>query len=247
MLEAGYGAFAAIPNTLKLTVLNPDCAMQECLGENLNECNPASSISGVQNSTAHAYANWLGVRFFDLDGKEITAASSREYETSYSDDEAWSHTGIADTTDCWQSETVTETEYTYTTECFSGETTGAETAAHHIASDEVLCAWAVSDYQAKTGLTGIRAEITSVTDDAYQITLTDESGKVAEVYTVDPITGIGTDSADEPVNLPQTGNNSLTGWITVSAALLLTGFGWYLLTSSGVIRRKEEENAKADE
>ena len=256
--EAGYGAFAAIPNAVKLTVLNPNCTMMECLSEGFGECNQASCILGCQNSTAHAYANWLGIRFFDLDGKEIKEASTQEYQTSYGDEEAWNHTGIAGT-ESWCYETTTTAEYSGPTGDTVYETTGmeknettttpdsaiaAETMNDQIASDEVLCSWAVSDYQSKTGAAGIRAEITSVHDGKYIITLTDQSGRSVEEYSIDPSTGIGVNTADEAVNLPQTGNNKLTGLLTVIAGFLLTVCGWHTFTASGILRRKKDEQTK---
>ena len=111
----------------------------------------------------------------------------------------------------------------------------------HIASDEELCEWAVNDYEDKTGQTDVSAEITSKSDDVYEITLKDKDGNVVDVYTIDPVTGGGTNSTDEAVDLPQTGNNSLKNWLWVLGALMLIGCGTFAVKTSGFIRRKEDE------
>lgn len=75
----------------------------------------------------------------------------------------------------------------------------------------------------------------------YVIALLDESGDPLETYVIDPITGIGTDSADQDVDLPQTGNNSLNNVLIVLGAIMLIGLGLYTTKASNVIRRKENE------
>ena len=69
--------------------------------------------------------------------------------------------------------------------------------------------------------------------------LTDDSGNILDIYVINPDTGIGTDSANEEVNLPQTGNNSLMNILIFLNAVILTGFGFYTVRLSGVIRRKK--------
>lgn len=115
------------------------------------------------------------------------------------------------------------------------------TTASHIASDDELCDWAVKDYQDKTGSTAVKAEITDISNGQYEITLTDENGKLLDVYTVDPITGVVTNSAEESVDLPQTGNNSLKTAAAVSAAFALMLLGMYAVAKSRILRRKENE------
>lgn len=75
----------------------------------------------------------------------------------------------------------------------------------------------------------------------YVIALLDESGDALETYVIDPLTGIGTDSADQDVDLPQTGNNSLNNVLIVLGAIMLIGMGLYSIKASNVIRRKENE------
>ena len=140
--------------------------------------------------------------------------------------------------------TMQTTQTTLTTEsattATSLTTASSATSKTNIA-DEDLCSWAINDYQKKTGITPANAEITSRSEDAYEITLTDENGNVLDIYTVDPKTGTGTDSSNAEVNLPQTGNNAMTNWIVFFGAVLFLGFGFGAVKASGVLKRKEEE------
>ncbi|MDE6092807.1 MAG: LPXTG cell wall anchor domain-containing protein [Ruminococcus sp.] len=85
------------------------------------------------------------------------------------------------------------------------------------------------------------AEITEKADGKYQITLTDSSDNVLDVYVINPETGIGTDSAGNEVNLPQTGNNSLKNVLTAVVAFMMTAFGFCAVKLSGINRRKKNE------
>ena len=108
-------------------------------------------------------------------------------------------------------------------------------------ADDDLCSWAINDYQKKTGVTPANAEITARSENAYEITLTDENGNVLDVYTVDPKNGTGTDSSNAEVNLPQTGNNSMTNWLLCVGAAMFMAFGFGAVKASGVFKRKEDE------
>ena len=108
-------------------------------------------------------------------------------------------------------------------------------------ADEDLCSWAINDYQKKTGVTPANAEITARSEEACEITLTDENSNVLDVYTVDPKTGTGTDSSNAEVNLPQTGNNSMTNWLLCVGAAMFMAFGFGAVKASGVLKRKEDE------
>ena len=108
-------------------------------------------------------------------------------------------------------------------------------------ADDDLCSWAINDYQKKTGVTPANAEITARSENACEITLTDENDNVLDVYTVDPKTGTGTDSSNAEVNLPQTGNNSMTNWLLCVGAALFMAFGFGAVKASGVFKRKEDE------
>ena len=136
-------------------------------------------------------------------------------------------------------ESGTETS-TLSTETSTLTTTSSTTSVTNIA-DEDLCSWAINDYQKKTGIVPANAEITARSEEACEITLTDENGNVLDVYTVDPKTGTGTDSSNAEVNLPQTGNNSMTNWLLCAGAAMFMAFGFGAVKASGVLKRKEDE------
>ena len=73
------------------------------------------------------------------------------------------------------------------------------------------------------------------------IALTDENGETVDAYIIDVTSGIGTDSSDAEVNLPQTGNNSITTILIAIAALMLTAVGAGAIYSSGILRRKQDD------
>ena len=68
-----------------------------------------------------------------------------------------------------------------------------------------------------------------------------ENGDEAGVYVMDHLSGIGTNQDGEEINLPQTGNNSMTNLLVALGAFLLTGFGCFALKQSGMLGRKKEE------
>ena len=107
---------------------------------------------------------------------------------------------------------------------------------NHIASDDELAQWAIKDYQDKTGVTAASAEVKPISDDKYEIVLKDADGNILDTYTINPETGIGTNSSNEAVDLPQTGMSSAHKAIAGLAALMtLTGVA---LVKKG--RRKED-------
>ncbi len=111
-----------------------------------------------------------------------------------------------------------------------------DNAVEHKITDDQLEIWTEKDYKDKTG-TAARAEITGWTDDEYEITLTDEEGKVLDTYTVNPDTGIGTNGDGKEVNLPQTGMSGVHKTIAGLAALM-TFTGVALVKKS---RREDED------
>ena len=147
-------------------------------------------------------------------------------------------------------ESTTASETTMTTSASNTEstavtsattiTTAATTSVTNIADDD-LCSWAINDYQKKTGIVPANAEITARSEEACEITLTDENGNVLDVYTVDPKTGTGTDSSNAEVNLPQTGNNAMTNWLLCVGAAMFMAFGFGAVKASGALKRKEDE------
>ena len=146
------------------------------------------------------------------------------------------------TTSATQTTTITSTSSTESTAATSATTiTTSDTTSVTNIADEDLCSWALNDYLKKTGVIAVNAEITARSEEACEITLTDENGNVLDIYTVDPKTGTGTDSSNAEVNLPQTGNNSMTNWLLCVGAALFMAFGFGAVKASGILKRKEDE------
>ncbi|MBD5143548.1 MAG: hypothetical protein HDT22_08070 [Ruminococcus sp.] len=116
-----------------------------------------------------------------------------------------------------------------------------ETSATHIASNEDLCDWVIVDYEDKTGITADNAEITDEENGNYEITLKDKDEEILDIYIIDPNTSTGTETNNnKEVNLPQTGNYSLTNLMIAVGAFLVTGIGFYTIKISDVIGCKEK-------
>lgn len=115
-------------------------------------------------------------------------------------------------------------------------TTAPSTTTKPVATEDELCDWAINDYYKKTAIKATKAELSVNSEKQYEITLMDESGAVLDTYTIDPGTGIGTNSANKEINLPQTGNNSLSNILIILGAFMFTAAGLYVTKASGVIR-----------
>ena len=163
-----------------------------------------------------------------LNGLEAAPQTTTTIETT---------TTTSSTTTTTTTETTTTTTSTTTTEA---TTTTTSTTAKNVASDDDLCKWAINDYKDKTGVTPANAAITDTSDGKYTITLTDDAGNVLDTHVIDPETGVGTNAANEEVNLPQTGNNSLSSMTLALAAFAMTGIGMAAVVGSGVLKKKEE-------
>lgn len=198
-------------------------------------------VDAVENSLKYVYQNILTEVAFNVETAAVETTTTELTTTT---------TITQTTTTTKQSETTTTTITTTTQPATTTTTTTTQTEPttatieptnNHIASDEEFCDWAISDYQSKTGITAVKAEINENTEGLYEITLFDASENVLDTYVIDPDTGIGTNSANEEVNLPQTGNNLLTNLLITLGALMLMGLGFYTVKLSGVIHRKENE------
>ena len=99
---------------------------------------------------------------------------------------------------------------------------------------------AVKDYQKKHGNVALTAENGKKNlDGTVEVILKDEAGNIVETYTVDARTGVGTDSKQNAVNLPQTGINGMGAVAAVGSAVLMTAAGaWMMFRSS---RKKDED------
>ncbi|MDE5753359.1 MAG: LPXTG cell wall anchor domain-containing protein [Oscillospiraceae bacterium] len=184
--------------------------------------------------------------------EETTTTTETTAETTTTTETTEETTTTTETTAETTTTTETTEETTTTTETTAETTTTTETTvettttnATHVASDKDLCDWAIHDYEEKTGVVVNKAEITTtINEDAkeqYDITLSDDTGNVLDVYTIDPNTGVGVNSANEEVNLPQTGNNSMTNILVALGAFLLAGIGFCTVKFSGVMNRKKNE------
>ncbi|MDE5861223.1 MAG: LPXTG cell wall anchor domain-containing protein [Ruminococcus sp.] len=183
----------------------------------------------------------------NVESTTISAKAKAETESDTTTTSATNAKAITTTTK--ESATTSETELTTTTEATeiiaeevtttSNTESVEKSVVEHIASDEELENWSVNDYNIKhEAIIADSAEITETSDGKYQITLKDKSDNVLDVYEINPEDGIGTDSADGEVNLPQTGNNSLINLLTALGALAMTAAGFISVKSSGIIRRK---------
>jgi LPXTG-motif cell wall-anchored protein len=106
----------------------------------------------------------------------------------------------------------------------------------NVASNEELLNWAKVDYEKKSGV-AVYPEYVSQSDDAYVIAVKDKDGNVLDTYTINPKTGVGSNTASAEVNLPQTGMSGVHKALAGLAALMtLTGVA--LVKKS----RKEDED-----
>ena len=167
-----------------------------------------------------------------------SAAASTDTDTTTSNTAPSSTTAdttaTADTTTAATSTTSAVTSVTTT----SAETT---TTVDNIASDEELAMWAVNDYMDKNDTEVGDVDVKPASDGMYEITLKDKDNNVLETYIIDPKTGQGTNSANEPVDLPQTGNNSMTDLWLVFGALFMIGLGLAALKLSRRVYRKKDD------
>lgn len=124
-----------------------------------------------------------------------------------------------------------------------GEVTNASdnetTENKKLASDNEFAQWAIKDYQDKTGIAAANAEVTAISDEEYAIVLKDADGNILDTYTINPETGIGTDSSNATVDLPQTGNNSTRNLLTAIGAVMMIAFGAVAVKFSGVLNRRK--------
>lgn len=92
----------------------------------------------------------------------------------------------------------------------------------------------------KNKVTDTSASIKRTADGDSEITITDSKGNVLDKYTVDPQTGKGVNSANEAVDLPQTGINSMYKLFIIFGAFMMIGLGILCIKGSMTARRREE-------
>lgn len=145
------------------------------------------------------------------------------------------------TTETTTSTTTTTTTTTKTTTAKPVTTQTTTTTTKNIASDDELCEWSIKNYNDTNGIRPDSAEITGTKDGSYEITLTDEDNNILDIYVINPETGVGTDSAGNEVNLPQTGKNSMKNVLVATGAFLMTVSGLCAVNMSGIRRKKHEQ------
>ena len=102
---------------------------------------------------------------------------------------------------------------------------GDDSAAANIASDFDLIDWAEKDYEDKTN-TDVTAEIRGESEEGYEIVICDEDFNILDTYYIDPKTGVGTNTAGEEIDLPQTGMSGVHKTVAGLAALMcIAGIG----------------------
>jgi LPXTG-motif cell wall-anchored protein len=96
------------------------------------------------------------------------------------------------------------------------------------------------DYEDKHQGVDVTVKSEATDDDNVQVTVTDQDGKVVDVYTIDAKTGTGTNQANQSVNLPKTGVTTKNPIAAVGSAIAATMAGLWL-TIKAARRKKDEE------
>ena len=145
------------------------------------------------------------------------------------------------TTSAIEVTTTSETSEEATTTTTTTTTTTENVAKQYFAPVEKLGGMAVKDYESKNSGAKVTSETIENEDGTVSVVLSDEKGNVVDTYTIDPVTGKGTDSKGGTVDLPQTGNNSVKTAAAAATALFLMLIGSAAVAGSGVLRKKDEE------
>ena len=120
--------------------------------------------------------------------------------------------------------TATDASTTTTTTTEASETTEPVTTTV-IGTPEQFAQWAAVDYQNKNGKLVGDMEVNTSDNGMYEIILKDASGNVLDVYTIDPQTGKGTNSANEAVDLSQVESSTMTNLIIALVSFMILVFG----------------------
>jgi LPXTG-motif cell wall-anchored protein len=100
-------------------------------------------------------------------------------------------------------------------------TTTTTTTIKYFASEDEFCEMAAEDFAQKTGKIPTKTEATVNDNGTLAIQLLDEDANILDTYTIDQVTGKGTDSSGEEVNLPQTGYSDIYKFVVVFAVLMI--------------------------
>lgn len=183
---------------------------------------------------------------YDLSGNAPAATTTAVTETTAVITETTAEVTVSSSDRTTSAE---ETTTTTTTVSESSDTTSTTTTTSEKTEEEKsnasISQWVEcvsNDYESKNGTAPDDAETKKNSDGTYSIILKDENGQVLDTYVIDPETGKGTNSGGETVELPQTGNNSLTNALTAFLALMMTGFGLVAIKMSGIFSRRKKED-----
>ena len=139
--------------------------------------------------------------------------------------------------------TATNTTTTTTTNAATTSDKTSYEANEMSAADQLLVKEAITDLQNKTGkMVGVTS-IKTTEDGKREIILMDNEDNVLDTYIIDPETGKGTNAAGEAVELPQTGNNSMSNILIAFGAAMMIVFGLAAIAKSEVLapRKKNEK------
>ena len=183
---------------------------------------------------------------YDLSGNAPAATTTAVTETTAVITETTAEVIVSssDSTSSAEETTTTTTTVSESSDTTSTTTTTSEKTEEE-KSNASISQWVEcvsNDYESKNGTAPDDAETKKNTDGTYSIILKDENGQVLDTYVIDPETGKGTNSGGETVELPQTGNNSLTNALTAFLALMMTGFGLVAIKMSGIFSRRKKED-----
>lgn len=190
----------------------------------------------------------VGTGTIEIRGVETTppAETTPTEETTTAETTTTSkETATTETTTATRETTTTETTSTTAKETTTTEattTTAEETTTTEVMTNygtiEEYCAWALTDYKHKTGEKPASTSYSENADGTVEIVLYDKTGEILDIYTIDPITGIGTASDGSEVNLPQTGIVSPTTALVGIGAMSMTIVGVLLI---GISRKRRDE------
>ncbi len=179
-----------------------------------------ATIYGYENSTAQEYAKENGNKFVVIDSETSTTTSPATTTIATSTSTALSTIESAIVESTIPAETTTKSEY--------------------FTSIEGICEMAINDYESRTGITPVESEYVENKDGTITVYLKDADNEILDTYVIDPISGTGTNSNNEEVNLPQTGRNSLANLIMWIAAVMMIFAGGLMVFKSSRIHKKDE-------
>lgn len=107
-------------------------------------------------------------------------------------------------------------------------------------SAEELGRMAQMDILRRRGMLIADTKVERKADGSDVITMIDFTDEIADVYTIDPLTGKGTNSSGEAVDLPQTGISSPVAAAGAAAGMFLVTAGMTALFCSGALRRRKD-------